>query len=151
VAAAGPQSYRRSLPPRWREVPRHSAVRLGDANLRWLVRLALLKFEMSPISSLPRRSGSISEADPRNNGAKRSTDSMGSSRFRAVELSLAEGLKGVPNLRPDCAARALIEQLRGRNFILCSVGGRSYAFVHRTFLAAIRLARSRSIAWLPIS
>jgi predicted NACHT family NTPase len=26
------------------------------------------------------------------------------------------------------------EQLRGRNFMLCSVGGRSYAFVHRTFL-----------------
>ena len=40
----------------------------------------------------------------------------------------------MPNLRPDRAARALIEQLRGRNFMLCSVGGRSYAFVHRTFL-----------------
>ena len=51
-----------------------------------------------------------------------------------LESTLAEGLKGVPNLRPDRAARALIEQLRGRNFMLCSVGGRSYAFVHRTFL-----------------
>jgi hypothetical protein len=30
----------------------------------------------------------------------------------------------VPNLRQDRAARALIEQLRGRNFMLCSVGGR---------------------------
>jgi predicted NACHT family NTPase len=31
-------------------------------------------------------------------------------------------------------ARALIEQLRSRNFILCYVGGDFYAFVHRTFL-----------------
>ena len=31
-------------------------------------------------------------------------------------------------------ARALIEQLRVRNFILCFVGGGYYAFVHRTFL-----------------
>ena len=52
----------------------------------------------------------------------------------ALESTLADGLKGVPNLRPDRAARALIEQLRGRNFMLCSVGGHSYAFVHRTFL-----------------
>ena len=51
-----------------------------------------------------------------------------------LEGTLAEGLTGVPNLRPDRAARALIEQLRGRNFMLCSVGGHSYAFVHRTFL-----------------
>jgi SIR2-like domain/HEAT repeats/NACHT domain len=51
-----------------------------------------------------------------------------------LERTLAGGLKGVPNLRPDRAARALIEQLRGRNFMLCSIGGRSYAFVHRTFL-----------------
>ncbi len=31
-------------------------------------------------------------------------------------------------------ARALIEQLRSRNFILCYVGSDFYAFVHRTFL-----------------
>ena len=31
-------------------------------------------------------------------------------------------------------ARALMEQLRVRNFILCFVGGGYYAFVHRTFL-----------------
>jgi GTPase SAR1 family protein len=31
-------------------------------------------------------------------------------------------------------ARALVEQLRQRNFILCFVGANSYAFVHRTFL-----------------
>jgi predicted NACHT family NTPase len=47
---------------------------------------------------------------------------------------LTDGLKGVPNLRPDRAARALIDQLRGRNFMLCSVGGSYYAFVHRAFL-----------------
>jgi len=51
-----------------------------------------------------------------------------------LEGTLAGGLKGVPNLRPERAARALIDQLRGRKFMLCSVGGRSYAFVHRTFL-----------------
>ena len=32
------------------------------------------------------------------------------------------------------AARAVVEQLRRRNFILCFVGADSYAFVHRTFL-----------------
>ena len=31
-------------------------------------------------------------------------------------------------------ARAVVEQLRLRNFILCFVGADSYAFVHRTFL-----------------
>ncbi len=31
-------------------------------------------------------------------------------------------------------ARALVEQLRTRNFILCYLGADSYAFVHRTFL-----------------
>jgi ABC-type cobalamin/Fe3+-siderophores transport system ATPase subunit len=51
-----------------------------------------------------------------------------------LERTLAKGLQDVPNLRHDRAARALIEQLRGRNFMLCSLGGRSYAFVHRTFL-----------------
>lgn len=32
------------------------------------------------------------------------------------------------------AARAVVEQFRQRNFILCFVGADSYAFVHRTFL-----------------
>lgn len=32
------------------------------------------------------------------------------------------------------AARALVRQLRERNFILCFLGADSYAFVHRTFL-----------------
>ena len=32
------------------------------------------------------------------------------------------------------AANALVKQLRERNFILCFLGGDSYAFVHRTFL-----------------
>ncbi|WLE96714.1 MAG: NACHT domain-containing protein [Candidatus Electrothrix communis] len=32
------------------------------------------------------------------------------------------------------AANALVDQLRQRNFILCFLGGDSYAFVHRTFL-----------------
>ena len=31
-------------------------------------------------------------------------------------------------------ARALVEQLRSRNFILCHLGADNYAFVHRTFL-----------------
>jgi hypothetical protein len=32
------------------------------------------------------------------------------------------------------AARAVVEHLRQRNFVLCFLGGDSYAFVHRTFL-----------------
>ncbi|MCI5193798.1 MAG: hypothetical protein D3915_11850, partial [Candidatus Electrothrix sp. AU1_5] len=32
------------------------------------------------------------------------------------------------------AANALVKQLRERNFILCWLGGDSYAFIHRTFL-----------------
>ena len=51
-----------------------------------------------------------------------------------LERTLADGLQGIPNLRPERAARALIKQLRARNFMLCSVGSGSYAFVHRTFL-----------------
>ncbi|MDE5074487.1 MAG: HEAT repeat domain-containing protein [Trichodesmium sp. St5_bin8] len=35
---------------------------------------------------------------------------------------------------PKTVARALMEQLRSRNFILCFVGAEYYAFVHRTFL-----------------
>lgn len=51
-----------------------------------------------------------------------------------LEATLADGLNSVPGLRPERAARALIDQLRGRNFMLCAIGGRHYAFVHRTFL-----------------
>ena len=51
-----------------------------------------------------------------------------------LERTLSEGLEVIPGLRPDRAARALIEQLRGRNFMLCFMGGGNYAFVHRTFL-----------------
>src|SRR6185295_14120892 len=36
--------------------------------------------------------------------------------------------------QPHALARALVDQLRERNFILCYLGGDSYAFVHRTFL-----------------
>jgi len=53
-----------------------------------------------------------------------------------LERTLSEGLEdmGIPGLRPDRAARALIEQLRGRNFMLCFMGGGNYAFMHRAFL-----------------
>ena len=51
-----------------------------------------------------------------------------------LESTLAQGLEDVPGLRVERAARALIGQLRGRNFMLCWLGGGSYAFVHRTFL-----------------
>ena len=36
--------------------------------------------------------------------------------------------------QPHAAARALLAQLRERNFILCNLGAERYAFVHRTFL-----------------
>ena len=52
----------------------------------------------------------------------------------SLETHAGGWAEGHPKSRADRAARALIEQLRGRNFMLCSVGGRSYAFVHRTFL-----------------
>ena len=74
-------------------------------------------------------------------------------RIAAHMQSSSEGLKGNmidgdtltglieeylrTELRFDQAravARALVEQLRQRNFILCFVGANSYAFVHRTFL-----------------
>lgn len=51
-----------------------------------------------------------------------------------LEQTLAAGLETMSGVSPDSAARLLIEQLRGRNFMLCSVGSHSYAFVHRTFL-----------------
>jgi len=51
-----------------------------------------------------------------------------------LEATLADGLRDFPDVRAEGAARALIEQLRGRNFILCAVGSSNYAFVHRTFL-----------------
>ena len=53
-----------------------------------------------------------------------------------LERTLSEGLQGMRglDLRFDRAARALIEQLLGRNFMLCFMGGANYAFVHRTFL-----------------
>ncbi|MFN9630795.1 MAG: SIR2 family protein [Cyanobacteriota bacterium] len=51
-----------------------------------------------------------------------------------LEQTLAEGLGALSCRRPDRAARALIGQLRGRNFMLSFVGGGRYAFVHRTFL-----------------
>lgn len=51
-----------------------------------------------------------------------------------LEKTLAEGLEAMNGVSAASAARALIEQLRGRNFMLCSVGSHAYAFVHRTFL-----------------
>jgi predicted NACHT family NTPase len=51
-----------------------------------------------------------------------------------LENIIKDYLKSVDinDVRP--VARALMEQLRVRNFILCFVGGGYYAFVHRTFL-----------------
>jgi hypothetical protein len=51
-----------------------------------------------------------------------------------LEHTLAGGLNEIRFSLPARAARSLIEQLRGRNFMLCFMGGHSYAFVHRTFL-----------------
>jgi energy-coupling factor transporter ATP-binding protein EcfA2 len=51
-----------------------------------------------------------------------------------LETTLAVGLNEIRIAVPNRAARSLIEQLQGRNFMLCFMGGRSYAFVHRTFL-----------------
>ena len=52
-----------------------------------------------------------------------------------LEALLQDYLKDTLNVsQPLGVARALVEQLRQRNFILCYLGGDSYAFVHRTFL-----------------
>jgi hypothetical protein len=50
---------------------------------------------------------------------------------RLIEDYLREELHFDP---ARAAARAVVEHLRQRNFILCFVGADSYAFVHRTFL-----------------
>ncbi len=52
-----------------------------------------------------------------------------------LEALLQDYLKDTLSVsQPLGVARALVEQLRQRNFILCYLGGDSYAFVHRTFL-----------------
>ncbi|WAU82578.1 HEAT repeat domain-containing protein [Streptomyces sp. Qhu-G9] len=59
----------------------------------------------------------------------------------AGHLALEHGL---PQLTAAGAARAMVDQLRERNFILARYGGQVYGFVHRTFLeylAATDIAR----------
>ena len=51
-----------------------------------------------------------------------------------LEIALEEVLRELDLRTPKLLARAVIEHLRTRNFILCYVGGENYAFVHRTFL-----------------
>ncbi|MBS9769221.1 MAG: NACHT domain-containing protein, partial [Trichodesmium erythraeum GBRTRLIN201] len=52
----------------------------------------------------------------------------------SLENIIKDYLKSVDINDVRVVARALMEQLRVRNFILCFVGGGYYAFVHRTFL-----------------
>ncbi len=51
-----------------------------------------------------------------------------------LETVIEEAVRLLVKGTPRAIARALIRQLRERNFILCFAGGDSYAFVHRTFL-----------------
>jgi hypothetical protein len=51
-----------------------------------------------------------------------------------LEVALEAVLRELDLRTPKLLARAVIEHLRNRNFILCYVGGDNYAFVHRTFL-----------------
>jgi len=51
-----------------------------------------------------------------------------------LEGVIEEAVRPIVQGNPRAVARALIRQLRERNFILCFAGGDSYAFVHRTFL-----------------
>ena len=51
-----------------------------------------------------------------------------------LERIIQDYLKSVDINDPRTVSRALMEQLRTRNFILCFVGAEYYAFVHRTFL-----------------
>ncbi|NET56533.1 MAG: NACHT domain-containing protein, partial [Symploca sp. SIO2E6] len=51
-----------------------------------------------------------------------------------LERILRDYLQSIEVSNARRVARLLIEQLRGRNFILCFLGGDAYSFVHRTFL-----------------
>ncbi|MDE5097128.1 MAG: hypothetical protein O4861_01745 [Trichodesmium sp. St16_bin4-tuft] len=51
-----------------------------------------------------------------------------------VEIIIKEYLDFLGFKDAIIIARALLKELRNRNFILCFVGGGYYAFVHRTFL-----------------
>jgi predicted NACHT family NTPase len=51
-----------------------------------------------------------------------------------LENILCNYLKSRDFDQPRVRAKLMIDQLRYRNFILCSLGGDYYAFVHRTFL-----------------
>ncbi|WP_287518581.1 hypothetical protein [Okeania sp. SIO2C2] len=51
-----------------------------------------------------------------------------------LERIIREYLKSIDINDVRTVARALMEQLRSRNFVLCFVGAEYYAFVHRTFL-----------------
>ncbi len=51
-----------------------------------------------------------------------------------VERIIKEYLENIGIKNAIIIARALVRELRYRNFILCFVGGEYYAFVHRTFL-----------------
>ncbi|MEM8642183.1 MAG: NACHT domain-containing protein, partial [Cyanobacteria bacterium P01_G01_bin.54] len=51
-----------------------------------------------------------------------------------LERILATYLRKFSQESAISIARIMIEQLRGRNFILCDLGANSYAFIHRTFL-----------------
>ncbi|MGG6238875.1 NACHT domain-containing protein [Nodosilinea sp. AN01ver1] len=51
-----------------------------------------------------------------------------------LEAILTDYLKSIDVDQPRVVARHMIQQLRTRNFILCSLGADNYAFVHRTFL-----------------
>jgi len=51
-----------------------------------------------------------------------------------LEEILTDYLKQIEVSEARDRARRIVEQLRSRNFILCSLGADYYAFVHRTFL-----------------
>jgi energy-coupling factor transporter ATP-binding protein EcfA2 len=51
-----------------------------------------------------------------------------------LERILIKYLRSIEVSEPRVTARAMIKQLRERNFILCHLGEDSYAFVHRAFL-----------------
>ncbi len=57
---------------------------------------------------------------------------IGETQLEDILTNYLKTIKEVPQARD--IARLTIKQLRIRNFILCYLGGNSYAFVHRTFL-----------------
>ncbi|WP_017659988.1 HEAT repeat domain-containing protein [Baaleninema simplex] len=125
---------------RYQELPRDRSELYGDA-----ARLLLYQWD-EEVKKFPQEGRILAQLDYRDkaqilqrlafsmqtNGDKLSGNAID---VKTLETILSEELATRQfNADSLALARKLIEQLRGRNFILCFLGNDYYAFVHRTFL-----------------